>query len=165
MGYLVQRSTLIRRAQFLAVVVAMVATSCAAGKVGRAELARDDAHQIRMPGAVELAHVGNGRRSTIEGEQEPFDGFIFGTQSSAEDVRAYYSREVARLGWRPDDYQVFAATTEMGAWGWCKPAMRARLSIVRPTTYGETLYGGRTFATTFDARLIGRDPQVKCPRT
>lgn len=100
---------------------------------------------------------------TIEGPRNAFHGAIFGTQASQEEVSAFYDDELTRLGWQRDTYQVFASTGELEAWGWCKPRMRFRLAIKKPGNFEESFYQGKTFATVFDARLIGRDPDVACP--
>lgn len=147
----------------LSLALLLLGASCGGGAVRQADLVADPAHQLRMPGAVELAHVGNDRRATVEGEQDPFDGWIYGTQASADEVLAFYAAELTRLGWKPDRYRVVAATTEVKAWGWCKPGVRFRLAIDREGTNSPALYKGQSYATTFDATMIGRDPKVTCP--
>ncbi|MEK6619376.1 MAG: hypothetical protein AABZ26_00210, partial [Chloroflexota bacterium] len=79
------------------------------------------------------------------------------------EVFGFYSGELERLGWKRDSYQVFASTGETDAWGWCKPRMRFRLAIQKPGDFEPSFYRGKTFATVFDATLIGRDPDVPCP--
>ena len=67
MGHLVERRAIAHRTLVIGLALLLVGMSCGdAGGVRQTDLVRDSAHQIRMPDAVELAHVGNDRRSTID---------------------------------------------------------------------------------------------------
>ena len=76
----------------LALAVALLA-SCADNQefVDRAALLSDPASQLRLPAAVELAHVGAERVTTFEGPQSAFDGYILGTNADADAGPAYYT--------------------------------------------------------------------------
>ena len=129
----------------------------------RSVLLAEPAATLRMAGAEELAKVGDERRMTIEGPISAFEGAIFGSQASALEVFAFYDRELRRLGWVQDRF-VIRSTVELDAWGWCKPRLLFRLAIKdRERAFEPRFYQGRTYATVFDARIRGRDPDAPCP--
>lgn len=129
----------------------------------RRDLERDVASNLRMSGADELAHVGDERRTTIEGAQRPFEGRIFGTMATAEEVFAFYGRELMALGWQRQQ-AVGRSTVELDLRSWCKPKIWFRLAIVdRARAFQPAFYRGRDYTTVFDATLIGTDPKSACP--
>lgn len=129
----------------------------------RSELASEPAAALRFPEAEELAHVANEARSTIEGPFAAFDGRIYGSQATQEDIFAFYERELANLGWQRDEFAVFTSSGELDSWGWCKPSMIFRLAIKKPGNFREEFYRGKEFVTVFEGVLIGREAEKACP--
>lgn len=117
-----------------------------------------------MPGADELAHVGDERHNSIEGPQPPFEGFIFGTLSSRDTVYTFYEGELARLGWKREPRVLGMSTVELEVREYCMPRVVFRLAIKdKARAFQPDFYRGRDYVTVFDARLIGVDPTGKCP--
>lgn len=131
--------------------------------VDRATLLRDPAASLRLPGVTELAHVGDERRTTVDGPQPAFDGYLLGTQASDGEVFSYYDAELRRLGWLSDRLVAIPSTVEFRAWGWCKAGMNFRLGIEDPKkAFTPEFLGGRSFTTVFDARISSRGA-LACP--
>jgi hypothetical protein len=129
----------------------------------RADLAKDPAASVRMPGAEELLHVGNVRRMTIDGQQRAFDGRIFGVMVPSAELIAHYDRELLALGWQRER-ATGLSTVELELRSWCKPKLWFRLGIAdKERAFDPALYRGRDFVTVFDARLVGVDPKSECP--
>jgi len=148
----------------LALAVALLA-SCADNQefVDRAALLSDPASQLRLPAAVELAHVGAERVTTFEGPQSAFDGYILGTNADADAVLAYYAGELGRIGWTRETTTTHS-TAELAAWWWCKDRMTYRLAIKdQEKAFQPEFYQGQSFKTVFDARLMSRSISMSCP--
>jgi len=151
--------------QLILVLAAFPLASCADTEefVERSVLLRDPVSQLRLPAAVELAHVGAERVATFEGPQSAFDGYILGTNADADAVLAYYARELERLGWTREA-TTRHATTELAAWWWCKERMTYRLAIEdQKKAFQPEFYQGQTFQTVLDATLMSRSRFHPCP--
>jgi len=117
-----------------------------------------------MDGVTELGHFFGDKESTFEGPQPAHDDRIFGTQVTADEVRAFYDQELQRLGWQPDRLAGVLGSVELAAWGWCKGAIAFSIGIEdQPRAFKPEFYKGQTFRTVFDARMTGRDPSLGCP--
>lgn len=129
----------------------------------RVDLVEDPAAGLRMPAADELAHVGDERRTTIDGPQRPFEGRIFGTMATAEEVFAFYDRELTSVGWQRR-LALGLSTVELDLRSWCKPKVWFRLAIKdKERAFQPGFYRGRDYTTVYEATLIGTDPTSPCP--
>jgi len=130
----------------------------------RADLEADAAFALQMPGADELARVGGDRLSTLEGEQFPFAGHIYGTTAPSADVYAFYEAELTRLGWRAQTPPYPRSSVELENRIYCKSDAEFRLAIKNmDTAFQGAFYRGRTYMTVFDARLLPNDRRAPCP--
>ena len=99
----------------------------------------------------------------ITGPQAAFFGHVYGVQSSVDDVFAFYDRELANLGWKPDARPI-PTTTELDGWGWCKPQLYFRLVLYDPQQYDRLGVGdGAQYRAVLDARVQGTTQG--CPRS
>jgi len=156
----------VRRYVWLAGIVclALVSACAQSGELERSDLVKDPAVALRMPGADQLGHVGGERIKTLDGEQPPFVGYIFGTAASTEEVFAFYARELARLGWKPNG-GAGRSTVELDLRWWCTSKVAFRLGIEdKARAYQPGFYKGKDYATVFDARLIAYGAITTCPR-
>lgn len=130
----------------------------------RSALLADRAAALRMPGVDEVAHFGAERELTVDGPAFAFDRRMFGTQASAEEVLAFYERELGRLGWTRDDIAVVKSTTDLRVFGWCRSRMTFRLAIKHPRDHPRWIAtaGGTAYPTFFDAGLIAVEKEAKC---
>ena len=129
-----------------------------------ADLQREPAAALVMPGADELARGGEERRQVLGRPKAAGVGVAFGTQASAEDVFAYYDRELRALGYTFIPNGVVPATTEFEAWGWCKPAAAFRVGIKNQAkAFEPSFLQGRSYRTVFSADLTGRIASQPCP--
>ena len=151
----------------LSAILLTVLSSCGGDTqefVDRATLLNEPAARLRFPGSVELAHVGAERVTTVEGPQSAFDGYILGSDADADEIHSYYARELERLGWQRDLIAGVKSTAEIEAWGWCRGRIDYRLAIKdAQRAFQPGFYGGRTFRTVFDARLVSRRLSTPCP--
>ncbi len=155
------------RALPLFAVALLLITSCDLTNpfLPRSALQGDPAAKIRYPDSTELAKVGYERQVTLEGPAPAVDGFIFGADTSRDEVFYYYDRELRRLGWQQDTYSIYRSTVELVAWGWCKPRMTFRLGVKDASrAFQADLYQGRTYQIVFEANLQGREADVPCPK-
>ena len=144
--------------------VAIVVAACGPASPDLGRLQSEPAAALRMSDAVDLGHFWGDKRSTLDGPQDAFDAHEFGVQNSDAEVRAFYERELGRLGWQVDRLATSMDTVELAAWGWCKSAMIFRIGIQdQPRAFRPEFYQGHTFRTVFDARIRGRDPTLGCP--
>ncbi len=159
----VQAGEVSRRSRSFALL--LVTAACVANPyVERRVLVGDPAWKLRMPGSEELAHFSDERRMTLDGPVDAYDGFAFGTQASDLEVFAFYDGELRRMGWRQERL-IYAATTELRVWAWCKPPMLFRVGIEdQERAFRPEFYRGRSYVTVFDARLQGWDPDAPCPK-
>jgi len=136
----------------------------ASAPLERADLEAEAAFAVQMPGADELARVGGDRRFTLEGEQNPFAGHIYGTTATSADVYAFYETELARLGWRKQLPPYPRSTAELENRIYCKIGAEFRLAIKnQDTAFQAGFYRGRTYTTVFDATVLSGDPRSPCP--
>lgn len=158
---------------------ALLLTSCLAFSQSPQlkDLESDPAAQLRMPGAIELAHFSKDRAMTVDGPTSAGDRYLFATEAGPDEVFAFYSTELARLGWTRDRLAVNKSSTDIRVDGWCKPADPAaskpsrssgltfRVAIQDPDQVVKFDREGRRYPTVFDAGLIGVDPdQELCGR-
>jgi hypothetical protein len=130
----------------------------------RADLETDPAFALQMPGADELARVGSDRRFTLDGEQVPFAGHIYGTTATSADVYAFYESELARLGWQKQALPYPRSSAELENRIYCKTGAQYRLAIKnKETAFRTEFYRGRVYTAVFDARLTAEDPGAPCP--
>jgi hypothetical protein len=130
----------------------------------RADLEADATFDVQMPGADELARVGGDRRFTLDGEQVPFAGHIYGTTATSADVYAFYESELARLGWHKQALPYPRSSAEIENRLYCKTGAEFRLAIKnKETAFRPEFYRGRVYTAVFDARLIAVDPRSPCP--
>ncbi len=109
---------------------------------------------LRVPGTDQLGHVGRDRMNTLDGEQPAFEGYILGTAASTEEVFAFYSQELVRLGWKPDSSGGLS-TVELEVRWWCTPKAGFRLGIEdKARAFQPAFYKGKDYATVFDASLL-----------
>lgn len=153
-----------RYAWLTGIVCLAVISACAqSGELERSGLVKDPAVALRMPGADQLGHVGGERIKTLDGEQEPFEGYIFGTAASTEEVFAFYEQELGRLGWKPNG-SAGMSTVELDVRWWCSPKISFRLGIEdKARAYQPGFYKGKSYTTVFDARLLPYGGTT-CPR-
>ncbi len=154
-----------RRHAWLVVIVclALVSACAQSGELERSDLVKDPAVALRMPGADQLGHVGGERIKTLDGEQPPFEGYIFGTAASTEEVLAFYTQELARLGWKPN-VSAGLSTVELDVRWWCSPKVTFRLGIKdKARAFEAAFYRGKDYATVFDATLLPYGGAT-CPR-
>lgn len=152
------------RRPWIAIVIVSISLACSPGSPDLAALQGEPAAALRMTGTVELGHFYGDRESTIEGAVYATDHRVFGVSETDDSVRAFYDRELQRLGWQPDRLATAMDSVELAAWGWCKGAMVFRIGIQdQPRAFRPEFYKGQTFRTVFDAGLIGRDPSAGCP--
>ena len=124
---------------------------------------KNPAVALRMPGADQLGHVGGERIRTLDGEQQPFEGYIFGTAASSDEVFAFYTQELVRLGWKPDSSGGLS-TVELEVRWWCTPKAGFRLAIEdKVRAFEPAFYKGRDYATVFDATVIAYGEISACP--
>jgi hypothetical protein len=130
----------------------------------RSDLEADAAFALHMPGADELSRVGGDRLFTLEGEQVPFAGHIYGTTATGTDVYTFYESELARLGWRKQALPYPRSSAELENRLYCKAGTEFRLAIKnKETAFRSEFYRGRVYTAVFDARLIAVDPSSPCP--
>lgn len=146
--------------------LAVLAVGCERDEIPtkRAELQRDAAAKLQMPGARSLREVGGDQQATPTGPTYAFTGYIAGTERMPEDVRAHFDRELRTLGWIVDLPPALGGA-ERDGWGWCKPKTRFRLTIadpVRLARIGVDL-GPDLPPTIFDARLIASGRECPAP--
>lgn len=131
----------------------------------RSALQNESVAKLRYPGATELGRGGHDRETTLDGPLPAVDGAIFGADVGREELFAYYDRELRRLGWQQDLYEIYRTTVDTDAWGWCKPRLTFRLAIEdQNRAYDPSFYKGQTYRTVFEANLQGRDADVPCPK-
>ncbi|MBU6423436.1 MAG: hypothetical protein KGQ88_05305 [Chloroflexi bacterium] len=110
-----------------------------------------------------IREVSGERFMNITGPEVAFYGHVFGVQSSVEEERAFFDRELRKLGWTPD-FGPILSSGEADGWGWCKPRMYYRLSAFDPQQYDRVgVADGAKYATVIDARLQGT--LDACPHT
>ena len=149
------------------VVTALLLSGCLADNpyVSRSTLQAEAAAKLRYPGATELSRGGHDRETTIDGPLPAVDGAIFGADADRDALFNYYDRELRRLGWQQDGYEVYRTTVETDAWGWCKPRMTFRVAIEdQDRAFQPSFYKGQTYRAVFEANLQGRDADVPCPK-
>ena len=147
------------------VVVGFALWSGANAWLDLAVLQADPAFALRMPGSDELAEVGTEQEFGIEGRTSAFAGHISGTVATSADVYAFYERELARLGWRPDTPPFSSSSVELENRLYCKTKASFRLAIKdKNRAFQPAFYRGNSYTTVFDARLIAVDPKTACPR-
>jgi hypothetical protein len=94
----------------------------------------------------------------------PFAGHIYGTTAAGPDVYAFYEAELERPGWRKQALPYPRSTVELENRLYCKSGAQFRLAIKdKDRAFRSEFYGGRTYTTVFDARLIAADPLAPCP--
>jgi hypothetical protein len=148
----------------IAGIVGGIAWSRASAQLERADLEADPAFALRLSQADELARVGADRTITLEGEQPPFAGHIYGTSGTSAEVYAFYEVELARLGWRPQRPPYPRSTAELESRLYCKSRVEFRLAIKdKETAFRPEFYQGHVYTTVFDARLRAIDPNASCP--
>lgn len=148
---------LVRRSGRLVVLACIAVISACAqdSPLERSDLAKDPAVALRMPGADQLGHVAGDRMKTLDGEQQAFEGYIFGTAASIVDVFDFYGRELARLAWKPNGSMVGASGVELDLRWWCTSKVAFRLGIKdKARAFQPAFYRGKDYATVFDARLL-----------
>ena len=147
-----------------------VLSSCSQyfGAMDIRDLEADPASQLRMPGADLLGGPGGKDRTlTPDGPSMAFYWALFGTQAPKEDVRAFYERELAKLGWTRHNGGVNLSSTDLAPInGWCKPRVTFRLAIKDPdprVNVPRLDSTGQPYPTVFDAGLVALNPDEKCP--
>jgi hypothetical protein len=143
--------------------VATVTNDAGNPYLDRQVLHDDPSDALRMPGAEALQSVGAERRTTPAGYVPAFEGAIFGTPATPEDVKAFYANSLSALGWQPDTYGVFPTSTDTQVWGWCKPDRLFRIAILDPASLSTTLIRARAYRTLFHATNNGRAHNLTCP--
>lgn len=99
----------------------------------------------------------------ITGPEPAFYGHVWGVQLTLDEVFAYYSAGLARLGWVPD-FGPTLSSGELQGWGWCKPRLFFRLAIFDPARYDRVgIQDGTRYRAVIDARINGTDRA--CPHT
>jgi hypothetical protein len=147
---------------FLAVAWTIALVGCGPNKaLDYDQLRADPAFVIHMPGTDAIGDHGGERTFTLDGEQPAFAARYYGTEASARDVYAYYTKEVEDLGWVYEGSKG-QATTELEVRFWCKPYGVVRISIMDPTKLGTGL---PSYPTIFDVAIIGdtSDGAIRCP--
>ena len=135
--------------------IALVAACAQDGELERSDLVKDPAVALRMPGADQLGHVGGERIKTLDGEQQAFEGYIFGTAASTDEVFVFYTQELARLAWKPNGSMVGASGVELDLRWWCTSKVAFRLGIKdKARAFQPAFYRGKDYATVFDATLL-----------
>jgi hypothetical protein len=119
-----------------------------------------------MPGATEISIFRKERSMTVDGPTMASLRGFFGTAASADEVIAFYTGELARLGWIRDRLAVNKGSLEIEVEGWCKNGGRTfKVAIQDPERVVRHDASGRPFRTLFDAGLIGVDPAQACGRS
>lgn len=146
------------------IAVALVLASCGDASVTKADLEKDPAAQIVMPQAILLGEVGRDEVRTPTGPSPAFYGRIATTDEPAERVRAFFERQVLSLGWIADAPPALAISERAG-WGWCKPGIRFRLTIVDPVRLARTgiEFDQELRATMYDATLMASERPCPLP--
>lgn len=67
--------------------------------------------------AVVIREVGGERFMNITGPEAAFYGHVYGVQSTPEEARTFFDRELRKLGWVPDLGPILSSGEEDG-WGW-----------------------------------------------
>ena len=121
---------------------------------GRARLEALPEASLMLPGSEELADGGSERAQGIEGVTQATTWVILGTDSSVEDVLAFYETELAEDGWV--QYPMARTTSEIEAHAWRRDEARSRirLSFKETEEWYLRIEGSDRFATLYELRLI-----------
>jgi hypothetical protein len=139
-------------------VLGIALTACTSSTITRSILQQDPAAQISMPGSRLLGDVGGDQRLTPTGPSPAFHGHLAATSESPPAVREYFDDRVRALGWIEDRPPILGSSERQG-WGWCKPGVRFRLTIVdreRLASAGIE-FEGELPPFIYDASLIASD--------
>lgn len=131
-----------------------------------ADLAREPAAGLQLPGADEILPTGGEERGQRLGRPQPAEiGGFYGTQAPAGEVFAYYDRELRARGYVPATQGFLLATAELDLRGWCKPGVATyRLDIEdQALAFEPRVLGGRTYTTVYRTFLTGLLPTEACP--
>ena len=114
---------------------------------------------LMFPGSEHLADGGTEGAQGIEGVTQAATWVILGTDSSVEDVLAFYETELAAGGW--DQYPMARTTSEIEAHAWRREEDRARLRLSFKDTeeWHLRIEGSDRFATLYEVRVIESTPE------
>ena len=148
----------------LLLLLGTLAVGCAPGERDRTALQGDPAAALRLADAVVLRHFGGDNQITIDGPVDAWDGYAFGVQVGADDVFAFYERELTRLGWTLDPLADYQLTVESRARTWCRSLETFHLGVIKDRAFDPQFYKGQTFRTVFETTLRARPPGTPCPQ-
>jgi hypothetical protein len=130
-----------------------------------ADLQREPAAAVRLPGADVVGDGGSERESILFRPRPAVITGVYGTWEGEAAIVAYYDRELRALGYTPADRGFTPSQIDLSVHGWCKAQTATlRLAILDQTIdyLPASVRDGR-YRTVFDTRLAGLTPSGFCP--
>ena len=130
-----------------------------------ADLQREPAAALQLPGSTELARNGQEREVFRFRPRGAIIGSSFGTTEGQDAVFAYYDRELRALGYTDATIGFLPSQNELALRGWCRPGTAVvRLAVIDQSIdyLPKDVRDGR-YRTVFSVSIDGLQPTDTCP--
>jgi len=95
-------------------------------------LAQYPEYHLYYPGSTLIGQGTKDAETGPSGYSRANAGATLGTDATADEVVAFYTREIAARGWQVSDIDGVGTTSDLAAYGWRKGHVAFRVAILRP---------------------------------